>query len=66
LVACLAVRHRLCSAARVARHFGKAKSTLSEQMATCRQRPANAQLLSTPTWQILAQFHALGHSKRER
>jgi len=41
LVACLAVAHRLCSAASVARYFRRAKSTLSEQMAACRALSAD-------------------------
>ena len=41
LVACLAVAHRLCSAASVARYFRRTKSTLSEQMAACRARSAD-------------------------
>jgi hypothetical protein len=55
LVACLAVEHGLCSAAWVARHFRRAKSTLSEQMAACRARPADRQILSTPAQRIVAE-----------
>lgn len=54
LVACLAVGHRLCSAAAVGRYFGRAKATLSEQMADCRTRPADRSILATPLRQILA------------
>lgn len=52
LVACLAVRMRLCPAASVARNFGRAKSTLSKQMAECRARPADRELLATPMRRI--------------
>lgn len=64
LVACLAVRHRLCSAASVARHFGRAKATLSEQMAACRKRPADQRLIATPVEVILAEVAAM--RRRER
>ena len=46
LVACLALDHVLCSAASVARHFGKAKATLSEQMTEPRRRPADQAILA--------------------
>ena len=59
LVGCLAMRHRLCSAASVARYFGRAKATLSEQMAACRKRPADQQLVATPVDQILAELAAM-------
>jgi hypothetical protein len=52
LVGGLAVTHRLCSAASVARHFGRAKATLSEQMAACRSRPADRLILRTPLQRI--------------
>lgn len=55
LVGCLAVDHRLCAAAVVARRFGRAKSTLSEQMAACRRRPREALLLEIPVQQIVAE-----------
>ena len=53
LVACLAVAHRLCSAASVARHFHRAKATLSEQMTACWSRPADQLILGTPLRRIL-------------
>lgn len=59
LVACLAVEHGLCSAACVARHFRKAKATLSEQMTACRTRPADRQILATPVQRILDEALAL-------
>ncbi|WP_418319633.1 hypothetical protein [Piscinibacter sakaiensis] len=62
LVACLAVDHQLCAAAVVARHFGRAKSTLSEQMVACRARPHEALLLETPVQQIVAEV--LGSAAR--
>jgi hypothetical protein len=60
LVACLAVNHGLCSAASVARYFGRSKSTLSEQIAVCRSRPADRHIVSTPLQRILAEVAALG------
>ena len=63
LVACLAVAHRLCSAASVARYFGRAKATLSEQMAACRARPSERHILETPIRRILeesAELRAVG------
>ncbi|MBX3621266.1 MAG: hypothetical protein KF891_14950 [Rhizobacter sp.] len=59
LVALLAVRHHVCSAASVARYFGRAKATLSEQMAACRRRPADRQILDTPVQRILDEATAL-------
>jgi hypothetical protein len=59
LVACLAVDHGVCSAASVARHFHRAKSTLSEQMAVCRARPADEQILRTPAKRIVEEALAL-------
>jgi hypothetical protein len=59
LVASLAVRHRICSAASVARHFGRARATVSEQMAACRRRPADRQILDTPVQRILEEGLAL-------
>ncbi len=53
LVACMAVDHQVCSAAAVARYFRRAKATLSEQMAACRVRPADQQILRTPLGRIL-------------
>lgn len=59
LVACLAVSHRLCSAAAVARHFDRAKGTLSEQMKACRSRPVDRLILATPLPRILEEVAAL-------
>lgn len=59
LVACLAVAHRLCSAASVARHFGRAKATLSEQMTTCRARPMDRVILATPLHRVIEEAVAL-------
>jgi hypothetical protein len=53
LVAGLAVTHQLCSAASVARYFGRAKATLSEQMAASRKRPSDRAILGTPLRRIL-------------
>ena len=53
LVACLAVDHGLCSAASVARHFGKAKPSLSEQMSERKIRPADQAILAKPMQQIV-------------
>ena len=59
LVACLAVEHRLCSAASVARYFRRAKATLSEQMAATRARPVDRLILGTPLRRILEEAAAL-------
>jgi hypothetical protein len=59
LVGCLAVRHRLCSAASVARYFRRAKATLSEQMAAAQKRPADQQVIATPVEVILAEVAAM-------
>jgi hypothetical protein len=64
LVACLATDHDLCSAASVARHFGRAKATLSEQMAAVRRRPADLQILATPVQRIVEEALALGPAQR--
>lgn len=53
LVALISVSLKLCSAASVARYFGRAKSTLSEQMAKCRRRIGDRQILATPFRRIL-------------
>jgi len=53
LVARLAVQSKLCSAAAVARHFGRARATLCEQMADSRMTPEDWQLLSMPVRLIL-------------
>jgi len=59
LVACLAADHGLCSAASVARHFHRAKATLSEQMTACRARPADRQILRTAVTRIVEEAVAL-------
>ena len=59
LVACLAVNHRLCSAASVARYFRRAKATLCEQMTACRSRPADRDILAAPVGRILEDWALL-------
>jgi hypothetical protein len=59
LVACLAVTHGLCSAASVARHFERAKATLSEQMTACRSRSADRLIIATPLRRILEESASL-------
>lgn len=59
LVACLAVAHRLCSAASVARHFRRAKATLCEQMTACRARPMDRAIVATPLHRIIEESAAL-------
>ncbi|MDP1533372.1 MAG: hypothetical protein Q8L92_07295, partial [Rubrivivax sp.] len=59
LVACLAVRHDLCSAASVARYYGRAKATLSEQMTACKARQADRPILATPAQRIVDEAQAL-------
>lgn len=59
LVACLAVTHGLCSAASVARHFERAKATLSEQMTACRARSADRLIIATPLRRILEESASL-------
>lgn len=62
LVAGLAVQVRLCPAASVARHFGRARATLSEQMTASRLRDADRQLMATPMAFVLDELNKL--SKR--
>jgi len=64
LVACLAVDQRLCSAASVARHFHRAKATLSEQMTACRARAADQVILRTPVDRIIDEAVALPRRPR--
>lgn len=59
LVANLAVQSGLCSAGAVARHYGRAKATLSEQMAASRNRPRDRQILAIPTSRIVQEALAL-------
>lgn len=53
LVAVLAVQCNLCSAAFVARHFQRAKATLSEQMAAARKRVEDQRILGTLMQDVL-------------
>lgn len=64
LVACLATDHDLCSASSVARYFGRAKATLSEQMAARRQVPSDRQILATPVQRIVEEALALRVAQR--
>jgi len=64
LVACLAVRHRLCSAAEVARHFSRARATLSEQMTASRARAADRQIVGAPVDRIIAEAVALARDRK--
>lgn len=66
LVGCLAVDLRLCSAASVARYFGRAKATLSEQMKACRQRAPDRQVLATPVARIVEEAVALVETVKRR
>lgn len=66
LVASLAVRCGLCSASYVARHFGRAKATLSEQIAAVRRRPQDQQILGTPMARIVAEAVALAGEARDQ
>lgn len=59
LVACLAVRLDLCSAASVARHYGRAKATLCERMAACRHHPADRAILEVPLGRLVEEVAAL-------
>ncbi|MCE4558025.1 hypothetical protein [Pelomonas cellulosilytica] len=59
LVACLAVQSDLCPASAVARHFGRAKATLSEQMGAIRCRPADRAILAIPMDKIVREAVAL-------
>jgi hypothetical protein len=53
LVASLAVQLELCSAASVARHYRRAKATLSERMAACRREPEDRAILGLPLGRIV-------------
>lgn len=64
LVGCLAVDMALCPAASVARHFDRAKATLSEQMTACRKRPADQVILKTPMSRVADEAAALGARTR--
>jgi len=60
LVAGLAVQLDLCSAASVARHFERAKATLSERMAACRLQPEDRAILGVPLERIVEEAIDLG------
>jgi hypothetical protein len=59
LVACLADESGLCSAATVARYFGRAKATISEQMAARRASTVDRQIMATPAQRIIEEAVAL-------
>jgi len=59
LVANLALRAGLCSASSVARHFGRAKATLSVQMAASRARAADQAVLAILMEQVVREAIAL-------
>lgn len=63
LVACLAVQSGLCSASAVARYFGRAKATLSEQITAIRNRPADRTILAVSVDKVVREAIALA-SKR--
>jgi len=64
LVAGLAAKHRLCSAASVARHFGKAKATLSERMTRNKSQPADRMILRTAPQRIVDEAAVLREGSR--
>lgn len=64
LVGCLAVDMNLCPAASVARHFKRAKATLSEQMAACRKRAADQPILRTPLSRVVDEAVSLAVRSR--
>jgi hypothetical protein len=66
LVACLSVDHGLCSAASVARHFCRAKATLSERMSACRRSTADQAILRLPITRIIEEGTALETRARAR
>lgn len=55
LVAGLAVNLGLCSAATVARHFGRSRATLSEQMTRSSTRAADRAILAIPAERIVSE-----------
>ena len=64
LVAGLALKSGLCSASSVARYFGRAKATLSEQMTASSSRAADQAILATPMEQIVKEAIAIAmHAK---
>lgn len=64
LVAGLAVQAGLCPAASVARHFNRARATLSEQMSVSRRRDEDRQLLATPMRMILDELKTIATRSR--
>jgi len=63
LVAGLAVQAGLCPAASVARHFGRARATLCEQMSVSRKRVEDRVLLGTPMALILDEVKKLSRGR---
>lgn len=59
LVAILAARLDLCSSASVARHFKRAKATLSERMAACRHNQEDQAILKVPLQRLVEEAIAL-------
>jgi len=59
LVANLAVQLGLCSAGALARHYGRAKATLSEQMLASRGRPRDRQILAIPLTKVVEEALAV-------
>ena len=66
LVAALAARLDLCSAAAVARHFGRAKATLSERMTACRRDPDDRAILDMPLERVAREAIELASERRVR
>jgi hypothetical protein len=66
LVASLAAQLDLCSAASVARHFGRAKATLSERMTACRHDPADRAILAMPLERVAREAIELWSERRVR
>ncbi len=64
IVAELAVRNKLCSADAVARHFGRARSTICEQMASVRKSAKHSRLIVTPAHRVVAEVRMLQDSSR--
>jgi hypothetical protein len=67
LVSNLAVQSGLCSAGAVARHYGRAKATLSEQMSASRSRPRDRQILAIPLARMVEEALSLAmHERKQR
>lgn len=66
LVASLASQHGLCSASSVARYYGRAKATLSEQVKACRSRPADRAILAVPLMRVVDESLALMQERSRR